>query len=101
MTLARWLKKGGIIWVLLACGLMTFLSIARADDKKRNPAHSVPRTTTITFDDEVVEGMNKNPLDFAQHIGTKDYSDTLRLYKKRRLLRREMNKVLEDLRYKP
>ncbi|OFZ74014.1 MAG: hypothetical protein A3K03_11845 [Bdellovibrionales bacterium RIFOXYD1_FULL_44_7] len=66
-----------------------------------NTVFSAPgRQKAIDFDDEVVEGMNKRPLDSVSQISEKDKRKRKQhLYKKRASFRNETAETLRELRY--
>ena len=59
------------------------------------------RSKQLDFEDNVVEGMNKNPLDFLEHVAKKDGKGQMPLYKKRTNFRNEMKSVSHELGYVP
>lgn len=60
------------------------------------------RMRVIDFDDEVVEGMNKRPLDSLSHISDRDKQRrSPHLYRKRIGFRTETQMTLRELRYAP
>lgn len=77
--------------------LVGFLSVGLAWAGK--PA-APQRTKVIDFDDEVVEGMNKRPLDSVSQVS--DPGKRARkphLYRKRASFRSEIRETLRELRY--
>lgn len=59
------------------------------------------RMKVIDFDDEVVEGMNKRPLDSLNYLSDQDKDrDHKRLYRKRVGFKNETQETLRDLRYR-
>lgn len=59
------------------------------------------RKKTHSFDDDVIEGLNTNPLDSLEHIAKKDGRDQLRLYRKRLHYHEEIKNSVKDLGYTP
>jgi hypothetical protein len=58
------------------------------------------RQKVIDFDDEVVEGMNKRPLDSLSQISEREKRRRkLHLYKKRASFRSETAETLKEIRY--
>lgn len=66
-----------------------------------NLAHSKERRMkAIDFEDELVEGMNKRPLDSLSYLGEADKDRKKpHLYRKRAAFRGETNLTLRQLRY--
>jgi hypothetical protein len=68
----------------------------------RNPAKArVDRSKALDFEDEVVEGMNKNPLDSVEAMAKRDSRDKARLYRKRPDYRKEMKETVREMGYSP
>ena len=66
------------------------------------PKTDPTRTTTnrrksIDFEDEVVEGMNKNPLDSLQHLGKNDQRNAAHLYRKRTQFKKEIRQTASEI----
>lgn len=57
------------------------------------------RSTSLKFGDEVVEGMNKNPLDSLQMLGRKGPKSGPRLYRKKTDVSRELKKTVTEMGY--
>jgi len=80
---------------------------AMAREDVRAPAHNTPpqagkkRAKSLEFDDNVVEGMNKNPLDSLQNIGREDGKSHGRLYKKRTDFQNEIRQSVQEAGYSP
>ena len=71
---------------------------------KRDPAANTPggkRGKSLEFDDNVVEGMNKNPLDSLQNVGREDGKTHGRLYKKRTDFQNEIRQSVQEAGYSP
>lgn len=49
---------------------------------KKNDGPASTRSKSIKFEDDVVEGMNRNPLDSAESLGRRDNGNHGHLYKK-------------------
>jgi hypothetical protein len=56
------------------------------------------RTTTIDFEDTLIEGVNKQPLDSLSQISEDKNKNDVRLYRKRAGFRDLMTRTLEELR---
>jgi hypothetical protein len=59
------------------------------------------RSGKLEFDDNVVEGMNKNPLDSLQNVGREDGKTHGRLYKKRTDFQNEIRQSVQEAGYSP
>jgi len=59
------------------------------------------RTKAIDFEDEVIEGLNKNPLDNLQTVGKRDNSGQNRLYRKKPSFKRELRRTTTEMGYTP
>jgi hypothetical protein len=92
--------------------IAAFLALpARADEKKgRAPAAAAQggagapakrRSNSLSFEDNVVEGMNKNPLDSLQQVGREDGKNHGRLYKKRTEFQNEIRQSVQEAGYSP
>lgn len=81
-------------WITLAVFLLGGLSLGWVGSAKER------RMKAIDFEDELVEGMNKRPLDSLSYLGEKD-KDRKRphLYRKRAGFRGETMQTLRQLRY--
>lgn len=65
-------------------------------------AQNTKRSKVIDFDDEVVEGMNRRPLDSLSQISEKDKKRRkAHLYRKRAGFRTETSETLRALRFTP
>ena len=64
-------------------------------------AQNSNRSKQIDFEDNVVEGMNKNPLDFLEHVSNKDAKGAMALYKKRTNFRNEIRINSHEMGYVP
>ena len=78
------------------------------NDAKRAPANAnanagngAKRKSSLEFDDNVVEGMNKNPLDSLQNVGREDGKSHGRLYKKRTDFQNEIRQSVQEAGYSP
>jgi hypothetical protein len=88
----------------------SFATDAQAGDTKRAPAAAnaqaaatggAKRKSSLEFDDNVVEGMNKNPLDSLQNVGREDGKSHGRLYKKRTDFQNEIRQSVQEAGYSP
>ena len=99
---------------LLAFGLLlalnAILSTTSEAADARAPAAAAPaqaggvvkkRSKSLEFDDNVVEGMNKNPLDSLQNVGREDGKTHGRLYKKRTDFQNEIRQSVQEAGYSP
>ncbi len=64
-------------------------------------AANTGRSKQIDFEDNVVEGMNKNPLDFLENVAKKDGKGNIPLYKKRTNFRNELRSNSHEMGYVP
>jgi hypothetical protein len=94
------------IWALLAlCLGLELKSQAQpqtgappaAADKSAKPT----RGKSISFEDSVVEGMNKNPLDSLEHTIATDKNGRTHLYQKKPHFKVEMRQAARDAGYGP
>ena len=85
------------IWIALtAAWAPSGLGVANAYAAERKPSHQ----KVIDFEDEIVEGMNKRPLDSLNQISEKEKRKRKQhLYRKRVGFRAETNESLHELRY--
>ena len=85
-----------LILFLQLCLLITLSSAFAAGNSSSGPK----REKVIDFDDEMVEGMNKRPLDSLSQISERDRKRKKpHLYRKRVGFRTETLTSLEELRY--
>ena len=85
------------LWIFLsAVGVMVVIgspTLAGAADKRHK---------AIEFEDEVVEGMNKRPLDYVSEIAEKERNGArTHLYRKRVGFRQETQLTLREMRFSP
>lgn len=100
--------KRASMFSLLA--LIFVASAALADDPQsatsqvQNPVPAKPnapvseRKTSIKFENEVVEGMNRNPLDSVEQISQQD-SDGQHLYRKRKSFKDQTPSLVREMGY--
>jgi hypothetical protein len=74
----------GIVWVL---------SFAVAADLSNSK-----RSKDLSFDDSVIEGVNRKPLDSLQHVRVRDKGETSHFYKVRKHFREEAKMLKQELR---
>lgn len=94
--------------ILVLCASLV-VDVEAGDDKRvpasANPAVSAgtgaKRKSSLEFDDNVVEGMNKNPLDSLQNVGREDGKSHGRLYKKRTDFQNEIRQSVQEAGYSP
>jgi hypothetical protein len=89
-----------IVLLLLAIALSTAL----ADDRQPasgTAAGATPagRTKSLDFDGEVIEGMNKNPLDSLTRVGKNDDKDQSRLYQRKPHFKREIRQTVREMEF--
>ncbi len=76
------------------------LSLAQASANGHNADKHSDRQKIIDFEDEVVEGLNKKPLDSLSQISEKNKKKGRpHLYKKRVGFKSEIDETLHELRY--
>jgi hypothetical protein len=61
------------------------------------PAVGPERAKNISFDDEVVESMNKSPLDSLENVARRDSKKQPHLYRKRRDFKKEMKETIKEM----
>ncbi len=71
---------------------------ARATASQVQPSN---RQKSLDFEDSVIEGMNRDPLDSVQHVGRKDPGGAGRLYRKKPDFRSETGRTLQETGYTP
>lgn len=59
------------------------------------------RKKNLSFEDEMVEGMNKNPLDSLENLAQKDGDNNGHLYRKRKHFKKEMPEVAKEVGFSP
>lgn len=59
----------------------------------------VTRSSSISFDDELVEGMNKNPFDSVTSVRNKEMKETSRLYRVKGSFSSEIKTTAEEAGY--
>jgi hypothetical protein len=57
------------------------------------------RTNDMSFDDDLVVGMNANPFDSLTHIGRKEDRDQGALYRKKASFKREISGTAQEMGY--
>ncbi len=65
------------------------------ESAKQPPASG--RSSSINFDDEIVEGMNKNPFDSLTNIYKRDNRDQKRLYRKKDNFNYELKLTIREM----
>jgi hypothetical protein len=65
------------------------------------PTQSVSdqRSNTLNFDDQLMEGMNRNPFDSLTHIGNPDDKNGTRLYRYKTSFKREILETAQEMGY--
>ncbi len=61
------------------------------------PVQSGSRSSSLNFEDEVVEGMNRNPFDSLTHIGKNDDRNQKHLYRKKSNFRYEIKLNIREM----
>lgn len=64
-----------------------------------NTVITVKRNDELNFDDELVEGMNRNPFDSLTHLEKKDERDQGHLYRKKASFKREISQTAQEMGY--
>ena len=67
----------------LILNMLLFSSMALSDPLGDTLGGSSKRSTTINFEDDVIEGINRKPLDSVNQISERDRKNRNHLYKKR------------------
>ena len=70
-------------------------------ENKTPPTPGAQRKKALDFEDDLIEGMNKNPLDSLEHVARKDDKSRPYLYWKRGDFRREMKQNAHEIGYMP
>jgi hypothetical protein len=86
--------------------LSVLLAAAPAAARDRKPASAGQggslvdnRSKTLDFDADVLEGMNKNPLDSLTRLGKSDDKQQGHLYRRKSHFRREMRQTVQEMGY--
>jgi hypothetical protein len=95
--------------LIVAVLALALASPALAGEGSRAPGAAAPangapvkkRSNSLSFEDNVVEGMNKNPLDSLQQVGREDGKNHGRLYKKRTEFQNEIRQSVQEAGYSP
>ena len=85
-------------WIVV---ILTLLFIGAAGLSAGMAAGSEKRMKVIDFEDDVVEGMNKRPLDSLNYLSDQEKDrNRKRLYRKRVGFKTETQETLRELRYR-
>jgi hypothetical protein len=57
------------------------------------------RSKKLDFDDEMIEGMNRNPLDSLTRVGKNDLRNHDRLYRRKQNFKREIRQTTREMGY--
>lgn len=88
--------------LLLFFTIILLSTFAGAENKNTAPTTPNPqRKKALDFEDDLIEGMNKNPLDSLEHVARKDDKSRPYLYWKRGDFRREMKQNAHEIGYMP
>jgi len=75
------------------------VTFAHSYSRAEGGAPPTNRQKVIDFEDSLVEGMNKRPLDSFSQISERDRRKKLHLYRKRSGFRTENQTTLEEMRF--
>jgi len=89
-----------ILLVVIVAGFGWDVAVAEEVPKKAGTP-GTGRTKTMSFDENVVEGLNKNPMDSLSHVGAQDDLNGARLYHRKPNFKNEIQSAVKDLRYSP
>lgn len=59
------------------------------------------RSTSIDFEDDIIEGMNKNPFDSLTRVGKQDGAGGAHLYHRKKGFGREIKQTVREMGYAP
>ncbi len=90
-------KVMGWILFIVAMGFCLLMPGVMIADQKAPPSGATGRTNSISFEDEIIEGMNKNPFDSVTHMSKKDDRSQRRLYKRKENFRYEMKLTIREM----
>jgi hypothetical protein len=93
-----------ITMLVISALILPAATRAFAGEAARTPANAdavKKRAKSLEFEDNVVEGMNKNPLDSLQQVGREDGKSHGRLYKKRTDFQNEIRQSVQEAGYSP
>jgi hypothetical protein len=90
-----------IVILGLALATPAIAGDGRSPDSVQGQNPPKKRGKNLEFDDNVVEGMNKNPLDSLQNVGREDGKTHGRLYKKRTDFQNEIRQSVQEAGYSP
>jgi hypothetical protein len=90
-----------------AITLLTLAILTTAHAGDRRPAAVGPdggvargdRSKSLDFDNDVIEGMNKNPLDSLTRVGNQDDKQQGHLYRRKADFRRETRQTTQEMGY--
>ncbi len=90
--------------LLLIIALFALQVCALAGDRKPadagDPGSLVNnRSKSLDFDNDVIEGMNKNPLDSLTRVGKNDDKDQSRLYQRKPHFKREIRQTVREMEF--
>ncbi len=91
--------------------LLLMMSLGYAAPPKpapRAPAHSgaslpvqADRSTSIDFEDDIIEGMNKNPFDSLTRVGQQGGANGGHFYHRKKGFGREIKQTVREMGYAP
>jgi len=92
-----------LLRLILMCSLVTLprLVIAAPKSAPPTPKPLENRSKSLSFDDSLVEGMNRNPLDSIESVGKEDTARQPHLYNKRLNFKKELKDSVKDSGYQP
>ena len=98
-------QKGWVAFLILLAVLILSRGFEHAAPAARKPAQSLPpgveRATAIDFEDDIIEGMNKNPFDSLTRVGKQDGGAHGRLYRRKQGFRREIKQTVREMGFAP
>jgi hypothetical protein len=81
--------------------ILSFSITAWSQTPARTPAAKSERSKSISFEDDLVEGMNANPRDSLENLAKRDRRNQGSLYRKRLEYKKEMKNLGRDMGYTP
>jgi hypothetical protein len=91
------MRSGIALIAIVLSALGAAISVWAADGASRSPASE--RSKSIDFDNDVIEGMNKNPLDSLTRVGASDDKQQGHLYRRKANFKRETRQASQEMGY--
>ncbi len=88
--------------IILTLVLGTIVVGRQGDARENTPSakHESKRERSLDFEDAVVEGMHKQPLDSLTHLGSREQAERSHLYRRRTSYQTELHLLFTEMRYR-